>query len=241
MASVVQNLVYVDGGVTVPKDFERDDFIRVFVDGAEVQDFSIEADGIGGRSLVLGKMAGEVCLVYDPDISFELNKIGGRDVVSSLNGYFARLRGKIELIECRLENALGGDVCGPSGLDLYNSALDRLDALTSKVEACCAAKAAEAQKANVIQINAPDLSDTLDGYSHPLLAGEEVITEYFPRLMLIRDKDEMPCPAQNYNLKRWRAPRLEAVLSARLPSGPSALVHRTTPNLPTPVYLETNA
>ncbi len=137
MASVVQNLSYTADGVTVPADFDREDFIRVFVEGEEVTDFTIEADGIGGRSLILKGESDAVCLVYDPDISFELNKIGGRDVVASLNGYFDRVRRKCELIECRLDGALGAGVCGPAGADLLDAAVSGfaadLESLSAKI------------------------------------------------------------------------------------------------------------
>ena len=114
MTDLVVDLQYSEDGVTVPTSFAENDFICVFADGTQVNNFTISNDGKGGRVLVLADPAQQVCLAYKPGLDLNLQKFSP-SIIDVLNKYFARVEQRFELVELRLSRALGAEICGLTG------------------------------------------------------------------------------------------------------------------------------
>lgn len=110
MASSVLKLAYSEGGVSVPSEFARNDYIMVFADGKATSDFTIENDGKGGRVLILKDGAADVCMVYRPEIGLSLGKFNA-SVLTDIMDWAERVEARVEAAQQQVDGAFLGGPC----------------------------------------------------------------------------------------------------------------------------------
>jgi|GEM_PF-4403215 len=110
MSKYVLNLPYVEGGVAVPSDFARDDFIFVYADGVPATDFTVEITGAGDRILTVENDPAEICMVYRPGVDLELSKFSP-EILQGINDYVSRMAARIELLQRQVDGAFMGGPC----------------------------------------------------------------------------------------------------------------------------------
>lgn len=102
MVQNVLKVAYSEDGVSIPADFVRADYIKVFGDDVAVTDFTIENDGTGGRVLTTKDLFTDLCIIYQPEVDLVLTKFNS-GILGTLNSYFARVAARIALLQSQVD------------------------------------------------------------------------------------------------------------------------------------------
>lgn len=135
MTSLVANFQWQEGGVTIPTNFLREDFIEVYGDLERLYppEYSFENDGKGGKILTTKAPYEVLCLVYRPDVSFELRKFDP-SIVDKLNHQFERVAQNISLLNWQSGKSLGGDPCDMGGYEIIEELVEQIESVREDCE-----------------------------------------------------------------------------------------------------------